>query len=228
MIEINLLPESLREVESTPFPRMIAILVGVTLFLIVSYFVASEYFNVIIVLKDKKTSIDDFVKSDVTIKSLKRVKDLEKEIAEKRQRKDILTNIVGSKIMWSKKLDEFNKLVHEKFPNKLWFDSVDISSTQKIDFAKSNSPIIMKMIAKGHLMLTKEDNYGASVSELQTQLKSPENAFGENIDQKKFKIPSWTRTDNAEINKVIVDFPLEVYFLPKTFLSTEVPKVKKQ
>lgn len=235
MIEINLLPESLREVEHTPWPRLATILIGLIIFLTVSYLASSEYLNVITVLKDKITTIEDFNGSDQAKKGEKRVDDLVKDIQEKKKRKEILSAIVNSKIMWSQKLDEFNKVVSDSFPNRLWFDSVDISSTQKIDFAKSNSPIVMKMIAKGHLMLNKEDSgsvagesIGSNVSRLQTQLKTADNAFGKNIDQDKFKIGSWTATDNVELKKIIVDFPLEVYFLPTTFLSTETPKTVKK
>lgn len=227
MIEINLLPESLREVEHTPWPRLITILVGLIIFLTTGFFAANEYLKVITDLKDKKNDIEAFLASEPTKNGLIRVTKLENEIQELKKRKDILTAIVASKIMWSKKLDEFNSLVHKNYPNTLWFDSIDINSTQKIDFSKSNSPIVMRMSARGHLVLGKEESIGASVSKLQTQLRTPENDFGKNIDQKKFKIGSWASNDSKELNKVVIDFPMEVYFLPKTFLSTEAPKVKK-
>ena len=227
MIEINLLPESLREVEHTPWPRLITILVGVIVFFTASYFAATEYFYVITDLNDKIASAEAFEKNPNTINAIKRVTALKAEIEEKRKRKDILVAIVSSKIMWCKKLDEFNQLVDEKFHETLWFDNIAITSTQKIDFSKSNTPIIMKMVAKGHLIIKKEDSVGA-VSYLQTQLKTSGNAFGANIDPTKFKIASYTNAENKEINKNIVDFPLEITFLPKTFLSTEVtPKSTK-
>jgi hypothetical protein len=223
MIEINLLPESLREVEHTPLPRMIAILVGLIAFLIVSYFVYIEYITVITDLKNQISTIEDFKNSPSTRDSLNRVKNLKTAIEEKTKREEILILIVSSKIMWSKKLDEFNQLVAEKFPNTLWFDSISISASNRIDFSKSNSPIVMKMITKGHLLLANEESAPAKISELQTQLKSQENDFSANIDLSygKFKIPSSTIIYNKEIEKRIVEFPLEITFLPQTFLSTK-------
>lgn len=222
MIEINLLPESLREVEHTPLPRMITILVSLILFLTTSYFVYIEYLTVITDLKSQISQIEEFKNSPSTKDSQTRVKKLKEEIEEKTKREEILILIVSSKIMWSKKLDEFNQLVSEKFPNTLWFDNITISAINKIDFSKSNSPIVMRMITKGHLLLSNEESAPAKMSELQTHLKDTTNPFSANIDLShgKFKIASSTVVHNKDIDKKIVDFPLEITFLPKTFLST--------
>ncbi len=231
MIEINLLPESLREVEHTPLPRMIAILFGLVFFLAISYFVYIEYLTVITDLKNQISTIEEFKNSTSTKDSQKRVKNLKADIEEKTKREEILILIVGSKIMWSKKLDEFNQLVAEKFPNTLWFDSISISTANKIDFSKSNTPIVMKMTTKGHMLLANEESAPAKISELQTQLKDPNNAFSANIDLSfgKFKIASNTVVYNKDIEKKIVEFPLEITFLPKTFLSTSTnPPVNKK
>lgn len=231
MIEINLLPESLREVEHTPLPRMIAILIGLVIFLTISYFVYIEYLTVITDLKGQISTIEEFKNSTSTKDSLNRVKNLKADIEEKTKREEILILIVGSKIMWSKKLDEFNQLVAEKFPNTLWFDNISISTANKIDFSKSNTPIVMKMTTKGHMLLSNEESAPAKISELQTQLKDPNNAFSANIDLShgKFKIASNTVVYNKDLEKKIVEFPLEITFLPKTFLSTSTnPPVNKK
>ncbi len=213
MIEINLLPEHLREVERTPYPRLITILVGVIVFAITSIYAISAYMEI----DSLRVSIQQNEKDLADKKNkLKEVEQLKKDIASKELRRNILIAIVDSKIMWSKKLDQFNKLINDKYQDQLWFDGISISSAQKTNTFAPNSPIVMKLVATGHLILEDRHSGTTKVGELQNYLRNPKNQFAENIDQNAFKIDKYAFVDNAELNKSIANFPLDITFEPKS------------
>lgn len=221
MIEINLLPESLREVEHTPWPRLITFLVGLILFLLTSYVASREYFFEMTEIKSQISAIENFLNSESTKKGKERVSKLENDIKDKKQRKETLLAIANAKTMWCKRLDMLNATVNEKFTKNLWFDGITVSPMQKPDFLKSNIPITMKLTTKGHLMLKMDDSVGTNIATVHTHLKE---TFKNEIDEVKFKIASYTVIENKEINKKIVDFPLEITFLPKIYLPPEQKK----
>lgn len=226
MIKINLLPENLREVEHTPYPRLITIFLSLILFLFLSYLSVLAAIEV----SDLKSNITS-KKEDITKKQpeVDDVVNLRKEIKNKRERDEILRKIVASKIMWVRKLDEFNQLVSEgPYKGKLWFDGLYISPNKaKPDFAP-DSQLIMKMTAQGHLMSDDNEKVATKVGELQEHLRSVKNSFGSNIDQSKFKITHYSVDTRSEINKSVISFPLEIYFLPKTLMATKKGKKKKK
>ncbi|PCJ57192.1 MAG: hypothetical protein COA79_16830 [Planctomycetota bacterium] len=225
MIKINLLPENLREVEHTPYPRLITIFISLIFFLFLSYLSVLAAIEVS-QLKSNIISKDEEItqkKPEVKIVEL-----LKKEIKDKRKRDEVLKKIVASKIMWVRKLDEFNKLVSDgPYKGKLWFDGVYIAATKsKIDFSP-DSQLIMKLTAQGHLMTDSNEKVATKLGELQEHLRSTKNSFGSNIDQSKFKITHYAVEPKPDINKSIVSFPLEIFFLPKTLLPTKKAKAKK-
>lgn len=224
MIKINLLPENLREVEHTPYPRLITIFIGLILFLSLSYLSIKAALDL--------TSLKNTIikkNEEITQKGpeVRAVGKLKKEIANKRERDNVLKKIVASKIMWVRKLDEFNELVSNgPYKGKLWFDGMYIAPTKKrLSFAPE-SVMVMKLTAKGHLMADLKEKVGAKVGELQEHLRSVKNSFSSNIDQTKFKIPHYSVDRNKLLNKNIISFPLEIYFLPKIYDGKKTAKNK--
>lgn len=213
MIEINLLPEHLREVEHTPYPRLVTILVGVMLCAVISIYSITAYMEIESLKTNIQQNANDLADKKIKLKEVQKLKD---DIKSKELRRNILIAIVESKIMWSRKLDQFNKLINDKYQDSLWFDGISISGTQKSNSFAPNAPIITKLVATGHFILDKEDSVVTKVGELQKYLIDPTNKFSENVDQNTFKIDKFDFRNNAELNKNIANFPLEITFEPKS------------
>jgi len=119
MISINLLPPERRPIERTPFPRLVTILLGVTLFT-VEVLAGAFIWISIPSLKEKMVSLDNTVK--LMKEEAKEVDDLTARIQLVDKRLEIVEGIRVSHVKWTPVLDHLWGLV----PDKLWLVTLDV------------------------------------------------------------------------------------------------------
>jgi len=213
MIEINLLPEELREIDHTPYPRLVAILVGLVAFLGLFYFAFAEYQQIGFLNQEikglKELNAKDKNKVD-------QVEALKKSLANNQKREELVLQIVRSKMVWARKLDQFNEMVSNY--KDLWFDGVTIDAKTRA-YTVTNT-----MKTKGHLMLEPGADAISEIGKLENFLTNPNNDFCINIDMEKFEIRNYTFEENDEISKKIANFDLNIQFIDRNIKK----KVKKK
>lgn len=119
MIQVNLLPPEYRKTESTPLPRLLAIIAGVTLcasaigvFLYVHFGVLDQY-----VAKRKQKEDIYYQQKELADRSLM----LQREFNEYKKRRTTIESILNKRLLISKKLDEFWDIVHNNGDHKKHF-----------------------------------------------------------------------------------------------------------
>jgi Tfp pilus assembly protein PilN len=119
MIQVNLLPPEYRKTESTPLPRLLAIIGGVTLcacaigiFLYVHFGVLKQY----VAKREQKEEIY-YKQKELADRSLM----LQRELNEYKKRRTTIESILQKRLLVSKKLDEFWDIVHNNGDHKKHF-----------------------------------------------------------------------------------------------------------
>jgi hypothetical protein len=128
MIQVNLLPPEYRKTESTPLPRLLAIIGGVTLcasaigmFLYVHFGILDQYVA-------KRVQKEDiyYKQKELADRSLM----LQREFNEYKKRRTMIESILSKRILISRKLDEFWDIVHNNGDHKKHFVWLTQISTQ--------------------------------------------------------------------------------------------------
>ena len=123
MIEINLLPPERRPVERTPFPRLVAIFVGVAVISAEIFFSLILFFYTI----PQKTGERDTMKTALQAKQeeVKRADELEKQIAEVDERRKVIESLYAQRQEWTPVFDHLDE--PEVIPDEVWLTSFDIT-----------------------------------------------------------------------------------------------------
>ncbi len=125
MIQVNLLPPEYRKVEGTPVARLVAVLAGV--FITATAVSVWGYVHFAILAKEqtKRAQMEEEL---VSLQALAtRSQALLTEFKEYQARRGTIESIGKSRVLWSKKLDEFADVVHNKGDKKrhlVWFSGV--------------------------------------------------------------------------------------------------------
>lgn len=125
MIKVNLLPPEYRKVDGTPVARLVTTIAGV-----IAVTAAAGYwgwFHMAVLAQAK----EDREQQEVELSALKaqaeRSKALLGEFKEYQRRRETIEKIGSSRILWSRKLDEFADLIHNKGDTKrhlVWLSSI--------------------------------------------------------------------------------------------------------
>lgn len=122
MIEINLLPEEFRPREKTNLGLIGTVAVG----LLVS---GATLMIALDVKSDLSSKNNDFQQKEQDLKDkkvlVKEIKDLEAEIAQKKDRQNTIITISQSKVMWSLKLQQFSSIAQD-FP-EFWVEELELT-----------------------------------------------------------------------------------------------------
>lgn len=214
MIQINLLPEDLRKVEHTPYPRLLVILSGVILFCSLSFYALHIYW---IRIPNMEEKLESEKKRLADIKAFnKQITKLEKELEAMRQRRDIVMRLVLDRVRWAKKLDQFCDVV-ERMDN-VWFTSMSAIKQEVSTGRRGPVKVIYKISLQGTAIIEKDEDEFSVIAEIQRTIKTPPPGFvGEYFyDQiEKIDIPSWSITDLPDLNMRQVTFPLTMIMDPK-------------
>jgi cell division protein FtsB len=112
MIKVNLLPPEYRKVERTPLLRFVAIIGGVILSASAIAAFLYVHFGMLV---EAQAQLDKSKEVYETKASLaKQSQALEREAKEYKKRRDNIERIGQNRMLWSKKLDEFCDVVHNR------------------------------------------------------------------------------------------------------------------
>jgi hypothetical protein len=139
MIKVNLLPPEYRKVDGTPIARLATTIAGVFLVACAGGFWGYVHLAWLAQARDER------VQKEEELASLKaqaeRSQALLKEFKEYQRRRDTIEKIGSSRFLWSKKLDEWADLIHNKGDTKrhmVWLNSIRIQNGRR-----PNSPVDM-------------------------------------------------------------------------------------
>lgn len=227
MIQIDLLPDDLRKVEHTPYPRLIVILVGVIGFVALVFLNINLYFirmpekaktlaDAEQKLKDKKLEVDI-------------VKALEKELATMRKRRDTVISLVLDRVRMAKKLDLLSQVV-EKLPS-VWFSSMNIKKDKKKGRGRRGAPeeVLYKIDLQATAVMDMEQsglNLIAGVHHaFKSEPGSPNKDYFYNQIQT-FDIPGFNMTEFEEYKYRLITFSINMEMNPK--LNRNAERMKKR
>lgn len=139
MIKVNLLPPEYRKVDGTPVARLAVTIAGVVL--VACGAGAWGYVHLAMLAQIR----DERIQKEEELASLKaqaeRSQALLKEFKEYQRRRETIEKIGTSRILWSKKLDEFADLIHNKGDTKrhlVWLNTIRTQGGRM-----PNSPVSM-------------------------------------------------------------------------------------
>ncbi|MGE0713168.1 MAG: PilN domain-containing protein [Planctomycetota bacterium] len=121
MIEINLLPAEFRPREKTNLGLIATVAVGLLVFGVVAM-IGFDQNNQLASLDTEYQSLQK--KKEEKDRKVKYVRELEREVAQQKDRQNTIIEISQSKIMWSLKLQQFSRIMQE-FPG-FWIKSIDL------------------------------------------------------------------------------------------------------
>ena len=224
MITIDLLPDDLRKVEHTPYPRLIVILLGVVTFVVLVFLNINLYF---IRMPEKKEALEDArdnlkdVKGQVTA-----VTTLEKELEDMRKRRDTVVSLVLDRVRFAKKLDLFADVV-EKFDD-VWFSSMAIKKEKEKGKGrrKKGNKIVYSIALQGHTVVSKADNGIQKMAEIQNAFKEQTAAdfFYNQISE--FNVPQINILELEGMNLKEIYFPVDLTLDPSLNRKEELGKKK--
>jgi Tfp pilus assembly protein PilN len=115
MIEINLLPEDLRQTEGTPPARLFTIIGGVVVSCVLGVFISQYYFvkipNMKVEIQNRKTEIEDLKKQEIAVnETIKKIATIKAKVA-------TLETLIHSRIRYARLLDR----LCDAMPDGAWF-----------------------------------------------------------------------------------------------------------
>jgi hypothetical protein len=125
MIKVNLLPPEYRKVDGTPIGRLVATIAAVTMVTAAGGYWAYSHFQLLAQVRE------DRIEQEVQLATVKaqaeRSKALLAEFKEYERRRTTIEQIGASRILWSKKLDEFSDIIQNKGDVKrhlVWLNNI--------------------------------------------------------------------------------------------------------
>lgn len=125
MIKVNLLPPEYRKVDGTPIGRLVATIAAVTLVTASGGYWGYSHFQLLAQVRDER--IEQEVQLATVKAQAERSKALLAEFKEYERRRTTIEQIGASRILWSKKLDEFADIIQNKGDQKrhlVWLNNV--------------------------------------------------------------------------------------------------------
>jgi hypothetical protein len=125
MIKVNLLPPEYRKVDGTPIGRLVATIGAVTLVTASGGYWAYSHFQVLAQVRDER--LEQEVQLATVKAQAERSKALLAEFKEYERRRTTIEQIGASRILWSKKLDEFADIIQNKGDTKrhlVWLNTI--------------------------------------------------------------------------------------------------------
>jgi Tfp pilus assembly protein PilN len=132
MIKVNLLPPEYRKVERTPVLRFVTILCGVVLSASAIGAFLYVHFGTLVNVVSEKDKLQETYK--VLARDEDRSRDLAKEAAEYKKRRQTIEEIGKNRILWSQKLDELCDIIQNKGDTKrhlVWLNQIHTISPGK-------------------------------------------------------------------------------------------------
>ena len=112
MIRVNLLPPEYRKADGTPIARFVALTLGVFMTATAMSVWGYVHFGMLAEVQDRRAQLEEEV---VGLKALAdRSAALLAEFKEYQRRRDKIEEIDTNRILWSRKLDQFADLIHNK------------------------------------------------------------------------------------------------------------------
>lgn len=125
MIRVNLLPPEYRKADGTPIARFVALTLGVFLTATAMSVWGYVHFGMLAEVQDRRAQLEEEV---VGLKALAdRSAALLAEFKEYQRRRDKIEEIDTNRILWSRKLDQWADLVHNKGDSDrhfVWFSDI--------------------------------------------------------------------------------------------------------
>jgi Tfp pilus assembly protein PilN len=120
MIEINLLPEEMRQTEGTPPTRLFTIIGGVVVACVLGVFISQYYFiripNMNVEIANRKLEIEELKKKEIAVKeTMKKIETIKAKVA-------TLESLIYSRIRYARLLDR----LCDAMPDGAWFKSFSI------------------------------------------------------------------------------------------------------
>ena len=120
MIEINLLPEDMRQTEGTPPARLFTIIGGVVVSCVLGVFISQYYFikipNMNVEITNRKADIEDLKKKEIAVKeTIKKIDTIKAKVA-------TLESLIYSRVRYARLLDR----LCDAMPDGAWFKSFNI------------------------------------------------------------------------------------------------------
>jgi Tfp pilus assembly protein PilN len=120
MIEINLLPEEMRQTEGTPPARLFTIIGGVVVACVLGVFISQYYFiripNMNVEIANRKADIEDLKKKEIAVKeTIKKIETIKAKVA-------TLESLIYSRVRYARLLDR----LCDAMPDGAWFKSFNV------------------------------------------------------------------------------------------------------
>ncbi len=225
MIQIDLLPDDLRKVEHTPYPRLIVILVGVVGFVALVFLNIDLYF---IRIPEKTKALEE---AEQKLKDKKLevevVKSLEKELATMRKRRDAVVSLVLDRVRIAKKLDMFSQVV-EKLPT-VWFSSLNIQKEKKKVRGRKGGKgeVLYKIDLRATAVMNMEQDGFKLIAEVQSAFKEKpvsleKDYFYNQIES--IEISDFNMVEFEDFKYRLITFPINLTINPKLDRNAESRK----
>jgi Tfp pilus assembly protein PilN len=131
MIKVNLLPPEYRKVDGTPVARFAALVIGVFLTASAMSVWGYVHFGMLAEVRDRRADLEDEL---VGLNKLaERSQALLAEYKEYQKRRQTIEEVDKGRILWSRKLDQFADLIHNKGDSKrhlVWLSDVRTKSSR--------------------------------------------------------------------------------------------------
>lgn len=140
MIHVNLLPPEYRKSESTPIARFLAIVIGATM--VTSGLVAYGFihYSKLKSVRDVREATEAEYKNKQARANISKA--LANEIAAYEARRKAIQNVAASRILWSRKLDEFFDIIQngqEKGTYFIWLTGLKVAPPRSVGRGKVTS-----------------------------------------------------------------------------------------
>lgn len=134
MIRVNLLPVEYRKAEGPPLARVAVVVAGAILVTSALGGWGYVHFGVLAEAESRRDQLQQDLEQ--LRQQAERSKSLLREYTEYQRRRDTIEKIGSSRILWSRKLDEFGDIIHNKGDQKdylVWLSSVRTSAGRGAD-----------------------------------------------------------------------------------------------
>jgi hypothetical protein len=112
MIKVNLLPPEYRKVERTPLLRFVTIIGGVIVSASAIAVFLYVHFGLLVEARSQREKIEETYETKK--QAADRSKALEREAREYKKRRETIERIGQTRMLWSKKIDEFCDVIHNR------------------------------------------------------------------------------------------------------------------
>jgi len=166
MIEINLLPDNIRQTEGTPPKRFALYITWLVLALIIGFFIGNYHTIKIPEIKNKIEVAK--VEIDTLDKQRKEVENTKKEIDSVKQKVAALENLSRSRVRFGRVLDRLCNAV----PEGVWFKSCQVMKDPLAPKYPANAPggQAYKIVMSGYASGADEDDYNRKLAEFLANL----------------------------------------------------------